>query len=112
MGIRLQCPPSRVICQNISALPRRRFLLQAIGVPVFLGKSARARAIGIAIAAVALVILVAALVAIRARSGVDVPQIAFTDLLRDLDRGAVSEVAVSGDTLDVRLSDGRTVRTV
>jgi cell division protease FtsH len=79
---------------------------------VFLGKSARARAIGIAIAAVALVILVAALVAIRARSGVDVPQIAFTDLLRDLDRGAVSEVAVSGDTLDVRLSDGRTVRTV
>jgi cell division protease FtsH len=77
---------------------------------VFLGKSARARAI--AIAAVALVLLIGALFVVRARSGADVPQVAFTDLLRDLDRGAVAEVAVSGDTLDVRLTDGRSVRTV
>jgi len=77
---------------------------------VLLGKSSRARVI--AIAAVAFVVLVGALVALRARSGADVPQIAFTDLLRDLDRGAVAEVAVSGDTLDVRLADGHMVRTV
>jgi cell division protease FtsH len=77
---------------------------------VLLGKSSRARAI--AIGAAALLILTAALVALRARSGVDVPQIAFSDLLSDLDRGAVAEVAVTGDTLDVRLADGRAVRTV
>jgi cell division protease FtsH len=77
---------------------------------VYLGKSFRARAI--AIAAVAVVVLIGAALALRVRSGVDVPQVAFTDLLRDLDRGAVAEVAVSGDTLDVRLADGRTVRTV
>jgi cell division protease FtsH len=77
---------------------------------VLLGKSSRARAI--AIGAAALVVLVGVLLALRARSGADVPQVAFTDLLRDLDRGAVAEVAVSGDVLDVRLTDGRTVRTV
>ena len=79
---------------------------------MFLGKSARARARAIAIAAVALVVLIGALFVVRARSGAEVPLVAFTDLLRDLDRGAVAEVAVSGDTLDVRLTDGRSVRTV
>jgi len=77
---------------------------------VFLGKPSRARAI--AIAAVAVVVFVGALLMVRARSGGDVPQVAFTDLLHDLDRGAVAEVAVTGDTLDVRLTDGHSVRTV
>ena len=40
------------------------------------------------------------------------PQIAFSDLLRDLDRGLVTELVVSGDTLDVKLADGRSARTV
>jgi cell division protease FtsH len=77
---------------------------------VYLGKSSRGRAI--AIAAVAVAVLIGAILVLRARSAADVPQVAFTDLLHDLDQGAVAEVAVSGDTLDVKLTDGRNVRTV
>jgi cell division protease FtsH len=36
---------------------------------------------------------------------------AFTDLLKDLDRGVVAEVVVSGDTLEVTHTDGRVTRT-
>jgi len=77
---------------------------------VFPGKWSRVRAI--AVSAVALVVLVLAFVLLRARGGADVPQVAFSDLLQALDRGAVGEIAVNGDTLDVKLSDGRTIRTV
>src|SRR5581483_5801394 len=49
---------------------------------------------------------------LRARGGADVPQVAFSDLLHELDRGSVREIAVTGDTLDVKLGDGRTVRTI
>src|SRR5262249_23437093 len=110
MGWHLQCVRARVICHHISASPSGDSFSKAIGVPVFLGKSSRARAI--ALGAVTIVVLALALVLVRARSAIDVPQVAFTDLLRDLDRGAVSEVAVSGDTLDVKLVDGRQLRTV
>jgi cell division protease FtsH len=41
-----------------------------------------------------------------------VAQVPFSDLLRDLDRGMVAEVVVSGDTLDFKRADGRAFRTV
>jgi cell division protease FtsH len=40
-----------------------------------------------------------------------VPLVPFSDLLRDLDRGAVSGIIVNGETLDVKLTDGRLERT-
>jgi hypothetical protein len=40
------------------------------------------------------------------------PPVPFSDLLRHLDRGEVAELIVAGDTLDFKLSSGRTFRTV
>jgi cell division protease FtsH len=45
------------------------------------------------------------------RRPVEIPQVAFSDLLRDVDRGAVTAVVVDGDALRVTLTDGREVRT-
>jgi cell division protease FtsH len=61
---------------------------------------------------VVVLVIVAGALLLRSRSGVDVAQVPFSDLLRHLDRGAVSEVVVSGDTLEFKLGDGRTFRTV
>jgi cell division protease FtsH len=77
---------------------------------VFFGKWSRVRVY--AAATVAFLVLFAIIVVLRGRGSAEIPQVAFSDLLRDLERGAVAEVAVSGDTLDVKLADGRTVRTV
>ena len=41
-----------------------------------------------------------------------VTQVPFSDLLRDLDRGVVAEVVVTGDTLDFKRADGRAFRTM
>ena len=49
---------------------------------------------------------------LRARSARVVEQVPFSDLLRHLDRGAVSEVIVNGDTLDFKLVSGESFRTV
>ena len=73
------------------------------------GKSTRRRTIGIAVG-FALFLALAAVV-IRTRPTVDVTQVAFSDLLRDIDRGLVSEIVVIGDTLDVKLTSGRLQRT-
>ena len=73
------------------------------------GKLSR-RAVIIA-ASVCAVLLVAAGIVARSRTRVDVGQVPFSDLLRDIDRGAVAQVAVTGDTLDVTLADGRVERT-
>jgi cell division protease FtsH len=77
---------------------------------VFFGKWSRVRVI--AASTVAFFLLLAIIFVIRGRGAAEVTQVAFSDLLRDLDRGAVAEIAVSGDTLDVKLTDGRVVRTV
>jgi cell division protease FtsH len=69
----------------------------------------RTRALWIASAAVVLILGVIALV--HSRSSVDAPQVAFSDILKDIDSGAVAEVVVNGDSLSVRLADGRVVRT-
>src|SRR5260370_38394504 len=49
---------------------------------------------------------------LRARAAVVVAQVPFSDLLRHLDRGAVSEVMVNGDTLEFKLTSGESFRTV
>ena len=47
----------------------------------------------------------------RTRAAAEVPQVAFSELMRDLNRGAVAEVVVDGDELRVTLKDGRAMRT-
>jgi cell division protease FtsH len=69
----------------------------------------RSRAPWIA-AALALVLSIVGF-ALWRRGAVEPQQVAFSDLLRDADRGVVSEMIVSGDRLDVKTSDGRTFRT-
>jgi cell division protease FtsH len=64
------------------------------------------------IAAAAVVVLVVAVLGLRTRSAPDVPVVPFSDLLVQLNGGSVSAVAVSGDTLEFTLRDGRTLRTV
>ncbi len=76
---------------------------------MFHGKLSRVRAIAIAAVVVVLVAFVALL---RSRGVADPPQVAFSDVLRDVERGAVSEVVVSGDTLDVKLANGQVVRSI
>jgi cell division protease FtsH len=46
------------------------------------------------------------------RQALAVAQVPFSDLLRDLDRGVVAEVVVTGDTLDFKRADGRVFRTM
>jgi len=77
---------------------------------VFSGKLFRRRSI--AAAAALVVLLGSAALIIRTRVAVDVTPVPFSDLLRDLDRGAVSEIVVNGDTLEVKLTSGRAVRTI
>ncbi len=77
---------------------------------MFSGKWSRRRTLSVA--AIALAILVSGGLVLHGRIGVDVAQVPFSDVLRALDQGAVSEVVVNGDTLDVKLTNGKTVRTV
>jgi cell division protease FtsH len=59
-----------------------------------------------------LALLVVLLAVLHERAPADAPQVAFSDLLRDIDRGAVQSVVVSGDVLDYKRADGRTFRTI
>jgi cell division protease FtsH len=52
------------------------------------------------------------LLVLRARSAAVTPQVPFSDLLRQLEGGAVREVVVNGDTLDFKLKSGQAYRTV
>jgi cell division protease FtsH len=49
---------------------------------------------------------------LRSRLAVDLAEVPFSDLLRAADQGVVSEVVVNGDSLDVTLTTGKTMRTV
>jgi cell division protease FtsH len=71
----------------------------------------RRRNVWIAGAAVLLLLLVA-LAALRGRSAADSPQVAFSEMLGDVDRGVVADVVVSGDVLDYKRTDGKTFRTI
>src|SRR4029079_16895977 len=48
---------------------------------------------------------------LRGHGTADVPQVAFSEFLINIDRGLVSEVLVNGDTLNVTLKDGKFERT-
>jgi cell division protease FtsH len=67
----------------------------------------RSRNIWIAVAIVILLSMGIGYVASREASAPE--RLAFSDLLRDIDRGAVTAVVISGDALEVRMTDGRTV---
>ncbi len=71
----------------------------------------RRRNVWIAGAGVLLLLLVA-LALLRGRTAADSPQVAFSELLSDVDRGAVADVVVSGDVLDYKRTDGKTFRTI
>jgi len=60
---------------------------------------------------VLLLITFTAVAFVRGRSSAEVAQVPFSDLLRDLDRGAVSEVVVNGDALTFKLTSGQTLQT-
>ncbi len=62
------------------------------------------------IAAAATALLLVAGLAMRNESP-QVTHVPLSDFLRDLDAGLVTDVVVSGDTLDLKLSDGRLLRT-
>jgi cell division protease FtsH len=62
-------------------------------------------------AVVVLLIGVAAVSVVRIRTSAEVAEVPFSDLLRDLDRGVVSEVVVNGDTLTFKLMSGQTLQT-
>jgi cell division protease FtsH len=64
--------------------------------------------IGLAI----LLLIGGGLLLLRARGGVIVAQVPFSDLLRHLDSGAVNTVVVNGDTLDFTLKGGQAYRTL
>src|SRR5262245_7975438 len=48
---------------------------------------------------------------LHARGGPEAQPVAFSELLKDLDRGVIAEVVINGDTLDVTHTDGRVTRT-
>jgi cell division protease FtsH len=77
---------------------------------VFAGKWSRQRVTWIS-AIVLLLVTLTAIAVVRGRSSTEVTEVPFSDLLRDLDRGAVSEVVVNGDTLTFKLSSGQTLQT-
>jgi cell division protease FtsH len=69
----------------------------------------RSRALWIA-AGVVVALASAGLFAWR-QAAAEPPQMVFSDLLRDVDRGAIGELVVNGDRLDVKTADGRLFRT-
>jgi cell division protease FtsH len=71
----------------------------------------RRRQILTAVAAL-LVIALVAVVVVRSRSAAEITEVPFSDLLSQLDRGAVASVTVSGDTLEFKLANGQTARTM
>src|SRR5439155_16733458 len=120
--------PIRMLrCEHISASPRGdsshnpsysgdfvrsvrfwRTGRKALECHVFGRKWSRRAIIG---SAVAVLVLIAAVALLRSRSGVQVAQVPFSDLLQHLDRGALAEVVVNGDTLDFKLRSGEAFRT-
>ena len=51
-------------------------------------------------------------VGVRARNHSEVQQVPFSDLLRLIDKGVVTDVVVNGDALDFKLGSGQTFRTI
>jgi cell division protease FtsH len=77
---------------------------------VFSGKWSRRRILSVA--GVVVLALAALGLGLRSRLAVEVAEVPFSDLLLAADHGVVSEVVVNGDSLDVKLTTGKTMRTV
>jgi cell division protease FtsH len=77
---------------------------------VFARKFTRRSILVVAVAA--LTLIAGALLLVRLRGGVVVAQVPFSDLLRQLEGGAVNEVVVNGDTLEFKLKSGQAYRTI
>jgi cell division protease FtsH len=75
------------------------------------GKWTRRRALLASAIGLAALLIVTLLVMARGRGPVTVAQVPFSDLLHDLDRGAVTDVVVNGDSLDFKRTDGTVART-
>ena len=69
------------------------------------------RAIGAAVLVIVLTIS-GSVMLLRSRGTAEIVPVPFSDLLRDVDRGAVAELVVTGDTLDFARKDGRHLRTI
>src|SRR5215212_9896131 len=65
-----------------------------------------------AAAATLLVIILGTVLLVRATAAPAIQAVPFSDLLRHLDRGAVTEIVVNGDALEVKLTSGQSFRTV
>jgi cell division protease FtsH len=57
-------------------------------------------------------LIASTVIMLRRNTTIERSQVPFSDLLHELERGAVAEVVVNGDTLDFNLSSGKTLRTV
>jgi cell division protease FtsH len=78
---------------------------------VFARKWSR-RSLWIGAAALVVLLLIIAVGLLRDRTTAAAAEVPFSDLLRHLERGAIAEIVVSGDTLDFKLTSGQTFRTV
>jgi cell division protease FtsH len=78
---------------------------------VFAGKWFRHRTTWIAGAVVAICICSTALM-LRHRTIVETPEVPFSDLLHDLDQGAVAAVVLNGDALEFKRTNGQKMRTL
>ena len=70
------------------------------------------RSLWIGAAALVVLLLIIAVGLLRDRTTAAAAEVPFSDLLRHLERGAIAEIVVSGDTLDFKLTSGQTFRTV
>jgi cell division protease FtsH len=64
-----------------------------------------------AAASALVVIILGIVVLVRSTAGPAIQAVPFSDLLRQLDRGAVAEVVVNGDALEFKLTSGQSFRT-
>jgi cell division protease FtsH len=62
-------------------------------------------------AVVTLAVALVAVLVVRSRSAAEIAEVPFSDLLAQLDRGAVTHVVVTGDALEFTLEGGKTLRT-
>src|SRR6267142_1522970 len=102
-----RAPTRRFLFQPIDRAPARAGATEHV---VFARKFTRRSILVVAVAA--LTLIAGALLLVRLRGGVVVAQVPFSDLLRQLEGGAVAEVVVNGDTLEFKLKSGQAYRTI
>src|SRR2546421_3219562 len=76
------------------------------------GRKFPRRSFIIAAVVVLLAVAIGGVTLVRGRGAATVAQVPFSDLLRHLDSGSVKEVVVNGDTLEFKLANAQTFRTI